>query len=320
MSSDNTREERIEARAAEWLAAIETGRADRAAFEAWRAADPAHAIAFLRVEGAWRRLDQLAPHARHTPRDDAPLVPAHPSRRQALVAGGCLAVALAAGGTVVATRAEARTVTTAVGERQRLHIDEGSSLDLNTASSLRWRKTVDATEVRLLYGEVSITLTPGAPRCILDVGAGRLLIQSGHHIARVRPRGRVDVVAVSGTARFVDERGQRPAILDKPGRLSVAPGISRWQPLSEQAIRIASAWEEGELILDGEPLSAAVAEFNRYLPRPLVLGDPAIGTVRLGGRFLTSDPRDFIEALRRNFAIQATYESRRIVLARVEPR
>ena len=52
----------------------------------------------------------------------------------------------------------------------------------------------------------------------------------------------------------------------------------------------------------------------------MVLGDPAIGTVRLGGRFLTSDPGDFIEALRRNFAIEATYESRRIVLARVEPR
>ena len=243
LSSDNTREERIEAQAAEWLAAIETGRADRAAFEAWRAADPAHAIAFIRVETAWRRLDRLSPHERVVAPVEAPSLPATPSRRQALVAGGFAIAAVAAGGALVATGTEARAVTTAVGERQRLHIDEGICLDLNTASSLRWRKTADAMEVRLLYGEVSIDLAPGARRCILDVGAGRLLIQSGHHIARVRPRGRIDVVAVNGTARFLTESGQSPAILDKPGKLSVAPGVSRWQPLSEQDIRIASAWE-----------------------------------------------------------------------------
>ncbi|NWN13360.1 DUF4880 domain-containing protein, partial [Escherichia coli] len=89
----------------DWLAALDCGRADPAAFEAWRAADPAHAIAFIRISQAWRQLDRLprnpAPpqeEAIEAPDEDAP---AMPTRRRALAAAGLAGLAVT-GGTIFA--------------------------------------------------------------------------------------------------------------------------------------------------------------------------------------------------------------------------
>ena len=59
MSSAVSRQDRIDAEAADWLAAIECGTADRQAFEQWRSADPAHALAFIRVSQVSGELDSL---------------------------------------------------------------------------------------------------------------------------------------------------------------------------------------------------------------------------------------------------------------------
>ncbi len=35
------------------------------------------------------------------------------------------------------------------------------------------------------------------------------------------------------------------------------------------------AWQSGEIVFDGMPLGRAVAEFNRYLDRKIIVGDPS---------------------------------------------
>ncbi|WP_380785492.1 FecR domain-containing protein [Sphingomonas sp. R86521] len=300
------RQDRIEAEAADWLAALETGQADTAAFEGWRARDPAHAIAMLRLAHAWQRLDRL----RDAPSAGATAQPQHRAalpRRRALAAAAGAVVALAAGGgLLVATQAAAQTVETTVGERRRFYITPRICLDLNTASELRWWRMGDAVEVSLLRGEVSLDLSPGAPRCTLDVGRARLQIDRGHFIARLRSAETVDVVAIAGAVRLLPRRGETGAtkIPERAKLVVSASGIAA-HPVSDTEIRALSAWQEGELLFDGEPLSVAVTEFNRYLPTPMVLERPAIGTVRLGGRFLTNDPTEFLKSLRLNFGIQS---------------
>lgn len=316
MTRSSERHDRIEAEAADWLAALETGQADPAAFEAWRARDPAHAIAMLRLAHAWQRLDRLA---------EAPVAPpAQPpsrpflSRRRALVAAAGGAVAMAAGGgLLVATQAAAQTVETAIGERRRFFITPRICLDLNTASRLRWWRTDNAIEVHLLRGEVSLDLSPGAPRCTLDVGRARLRADRGHFIARLRTADTVDVVAISGAVSLLPRRGEPGATtIPERAKLVVSAGGIAAHAVSDTEIHALSAWQEGELLFDGEPLSVAVTEFNRYLPTPMVLARPDIGTVRLGGRFLTDSPAEFLKALRLNFGIQARSRDGRIELYR----
>lgn len=314
MDRPGTRNDRIEQEAADWLAALDTGQADQAAFEAWRGADPAHLIAFIRVESAWRKLDRL----RHQPdaavaADDADTRPIV-SRRRAIAAAATVAIATGSG-LFVTTRTAAQTVETAVGERRRFYVADRVCLDLNTASRLHWWREKDALRIDLERGELSVDLGPGAPRCTLNAGDVRLWIDRGRFVARLRPDAAVDVVALTGAVHLEPKQGmRRPLVVPARARLSVTADATTMHALSDTEVQAAIAWQEGELLLDGEPLSVAVAEFNRYLPTPIVLETPAIGHVRLGGRFLTNDPAEFLKALRVNFGICAQMRDKEIVL------
>jgi transmembrane sensor len=320
LSTLDARHTRIEQEAADWLAALDTGQADLAAFEEWRARDTAHAVAFIRVEQAWRRLDRLA--EAHVAVATVPGSVVHPPqpvlpRRRALVAAAGAAVAVAGGGLVMTARAAAHTVETAVGERRRFYIADRTCLDLNTASRLRWWKTGDGTEVSLLRGEVSLDLSAGAQPCTLDVGRARLRIEQGHFIARLRGEDAIDVVAIAGHVRLLPLRGQsRAASFPERVKLVVTADAATAHPISDAEIQALSAWQEGELLFDGEPLATAIEEFNRYLPTPMTLETPEIGRVRLGGRFLTNDPAEFLKALRVNFGIRAQSRAGKILLFR----
>lgn len=47
---------RIATEAADWWSRLELGTADPDGFERWRESDPAHAIAFARVQATWESL------------------------------------------------------------------------------------------------------------------------------------------------------------------------------------------------------------------------------------------------------------------------
>ena len=65
------------------------------------------------------------------------------------------------------------------------------------------------------------------------------------------------------------------------------------------------AWQVGELSFQGETLSEAVAEFNRYNRRKLRVEDPSIGSLQIGGNFQALDVDSFVAALGRSFGITA---------------
>ncbi|WP_084579563.1 FecR family protein [Sphingomonas azotifigens] len=313
----------IEAEAAAWLAALDCGRADPAAFEAWRAADPAHAIAFIRLNQAWRGLDRFARTAAKPGAPEAPVseeveVPVRPARRRLLQAAGLGAVAAGAGVALSLQRAAAHTVETAVGERQRFYVDERACFDLNTASRLRWWRSGQGLEVALERGQLRLDLAPGAPACTVHAGPATLQLGSGAFDLRLLAPERVDVVAISGEAELLARKGGAGAVrLTRRHAVSVsaeAPAIPR--PVAEDALRARSAWREGELIFEGQTLAEAVAEYNRYLRTPMVLGDAEAGRLRLGGRFLTSDPSEFLQALALNFGLRAEHRPDRILLYR----
>jgi transmembrane sensor len=84
--------------------------------------------------------------------------------------------------------------------------------------------------------------------------------------------------------------------------------------LSEDQIQRALAWHDGMLYFDGETVEYAVAEFNRYNERKLVVADPAIAALRLGGQFRSTNTMGFAESLRQRFGVRVTEEADRIVL------
>lgn len=130
------------------LGAEEAGAADTAAWRRWLQASPAHQAAWDRVECLGRQFGQVDPHAGIAALDQ----PRSRGRRQALKA---LSLALGAGGLTAAGlqwQTWTAALSTRVGERRSVTLDDGSILTLNTDS---------AADVRFDAGQRLVILRRG---------------------------------------------------------------------------------------------------------------------------------------------------------------
>ncbi|MCU1760990.1 FecR domain-containing protein [Pseudomonas sp. 14P_8.1_Bac3] len=255
--------------------------ATREAHRRWLERDPRHAQAWERLARLQDKLGQVAPGiARPT------LANARARRRDVLKV---LSILMAAGGagtlawntTALPTlMADQRTGT---GEHRRLRLDDGSQLQLNTATAVDIRFSATLREVRLLSGEILIetarddlarpfivhtaqgSVRALGTRFIVRSDAGRTLVCVQEHAVEVRAANRL------GRVVRVDA-GQQLSFSDN----SVGP-VQRANPQAD-------AWTRDMLVVDDWRLGDFIRELQRY--RPGHLGcDPAVATLRISGAF-----------------------------------
>lgn len=310
--------------AASWLAALDAGTADLRAFEAWREADPRHAAAFAEVASTWRDLDGLRLSRDDLPAGDAQAAHveardvdveaveaeavASPERRHFLRAAASVGAVMLAGGGF-AYRANARaSASTKVGERKSLVAAEGLSLDLNTDTLVYWREGAPA-RLWLERGEIAIRLAGGGAE--FTTPAGRFQLRSGTYNARLREAS-CELMVVDGA--LSDTTGRQITA----GQVGLATsGRIGLQQRDDSELDRVTAWQSGTLVLTGQSLDYALAEINRYLPSKIVIGDPALSRLRIGGTFATDNPSEFLQALQASFGIRAAVSaSGAVVLTR----
>jgi transmembrane sensor len=299
-SGDQDRDSLI-AQASDWLARLDAGRATPQELDLWRDGDPRRAAAFAEVAGAWTRLDalQLA---------DASPLPTGPSRRAWL--GGVAALAAGLGGVawLGPDRLLRERVATGVGERRTLSLPDGSFVELNTDTEIFWRFDRTRRRLWLQRGEAALSIARDQVRpFVLMTAQGLARLAVGQFNARLRPTG-LDLIVMAGQAAIEAPAGRAQAQVSSPADprqvLAITPAHIEIGAAPEAVIQDAQAWRRGEIVFEGQPLSAAVLEYNRYLTRKLVIGDADIAGLRLGGRFLTGDPESFLVALRTTFGIR----------------
>lgn len=311
------RQDGIEAEAADWHAAIECGTADRGAFERWRASDPAYALAFARLSQVDADLAKL----RETGLGERPVAfetePAARTfgRRKLLTWGGAGVLAAGLGGLGWSVAAAANSAETAVGERRRIVLAKGVAIELNTDSRVEWRHESGLYDISLVRGEVMVERAAGSEACRLHCRTSEIDVAGE---ARINARSAQRSAAVSVLEGEAVLRTSRGVIrLPRLGKATiadgVAPAVSALSPLEASAV---TAWQQGQLHFNGESLAQAVAEYNRYLSRPIEITDPAIREIQLGGRFSATDPTEFCQALRDIYGVATQIEPDRILLAR----
>jgi transmembrane sensor len=276
--------------AADWLAQLTSGSADPAAFARWRAANPAHVLAFARVAAAWEAAASIE-------RIDEPEIGvAAPVSRRRLMRGGVAGAALLAGGSAfMASRAYAwDSASTQVGETRKLRLPDESIVALNTDSRLRWRFSRSGRELWLDRGEMAIELAPGA-QASLGAAAGTARLDAGRFNARLGDSA-LALLVLRGQA--IAQSGDGRALVAEPfHRLSLGESGATLDMVTRDRIDGAIAWQSGEIVFVDTPLAQAAAEYNRYLTRKIVIDDPSVGATPVGGRFLSSDPADFLRAV-----------------------
>ncbi len=283
--------------AAEWLAALDAGSVDIDAFEAWRDSDSRHAVAFAQVVDAFEQVAGLrAVEERSPPGRDGV------NRRKLLRAGALAGGAAAIAGSLAALQANARDqARTGVGERKTVLLPGGGRVELNTQTSISWRFNDKERSIWLEEGEIRLDVSKPEVKAIdIRTDAMRARVAQGSVNIRREP-GSVGLLVLSGNVLLT---GAKPVTI-KHGEFANVIGrdvsVSEAEPV---ALERAAGWRNGQLVFEGESLDYVIGEFNRYLDRKIVIADPRLSRIRLGGRFTSTDPADLLTALQASFDVR----------------
>ncbi|WP_454696198.1 FecR domain-containing protein [Achromobacter aegrifaciens] len=285
---------KIVRQAADWWSRLREDATDedRTRFECWRQAQPAHELAWQRLNALTRDVAASVAEAgsgvaARTLRQ-APLIQSRRNAIRWMVSAAGLGLggwAVSQSGAVRALSADLRTGT---GERRAVTLPDGTLLELNTASAVDLRFTASQRELVLLEGEILVTTgqDPLGRPFTVRTRAGVLTPVGTRFLVRGLEDGRIRVAVLEGA---VDVRGLDPN--DAPRRVpaggqaefSAAGGFAAG-PLEAGA----SAWLDGMLIADEMPLSDFLRELGRYRPGRLSCSGEAAG-LRVVGAFPLAD-------------------------------
>ncbi|MES2054369.1 MAG: FecR domain-containing protein [Pseudomonadota bacterium] len=274
--------------AAEWVVRVDRACDDpaiAAELAAWLAGDTRRQGAYLRAQAMWRHLDDVDEDVSETRRV--------PARRWIMTLGGGLAAAAMAGVFWLGGDGS-RAYTTALGERTRTELTDGSVMVLNTASLSHVRMTPSRRLVDMERGEAWFHVAKDRSRPFV-VSAGPIRVEAvGTAFAVRRRNGATDVTVTSGTVRAWSEATPTRFISLRAGhrvRLQDATGASN-AAIRSDGVGQALAWSRGEIVLDGMTLAEAAAEFNRY-NRHQVTVEESLANRKLVGWFQANDPESF---------------------------
>lgn len=318
----------IDARAAAWIARCDARGGDQdPELAAWLVADPRHRAAYLRLAHAWERTQRLArlrpadgpidPDLLAPPRPPHlwPRLPRLPRPRPMRWAAAAAAIAAAAILLLssLPPSSAAQSYRTGPDGLSRVFLSDGSVVTLNADTELRVRFTAARRTISLLRGEAHFSVTHDPHRPFEVHARDRIVVAVGTAFDVRLGRGqRVEVTVTEGRVALFEDHAA-PAQGGEVSLQTISAGQDALLTTQEVTVRrIGSAdilrhlaWERRQLSFDGQTLEAAVAEFNRYTNRKIVIDDPAIAALEIGGRFRALDVGSFVAALDRAFGISS---------------
>ena len=322
--------EDIEEVAATWIARRD-GDAwtapEAAALQRWLAQSSSHRAAYYRLNAAWSEAGRVrALGGPMQGRQTQSVVPVDAPPMSARRAGRIAFFAVAASvlivltGTLAVFRDEifnTHSFSTVVGGLQTIPLADGSRVTLNTDTELRILLNARERTVEIGRGEAFFEVAHDAERPFVVKVGERRVIAVGTQFSVRREGGEVRVVVSEGTVRYEAHASDAstPTLLPA-GSIARAEGDA----LQVQQLPVAEAernltWRSGLLTFRNTPLADAVAEFNRYNTRKIVIADAKIASLEVGGVFRSRNVEPFVHLLERGFDVRAAVEPDRIVLS-----
>lgn len=323
----------IRERAVEWIVRLDRGLSDeeRVEFRRW-AADERHRTELFVIANLWDRMDVL-----HEIAGLLSLAEPRPMSRfrPAVLLAVSVAVFAAVGLWVLSnTLGDVTSFTARVfgakqftseyrtefGALRTIALPDGSTVTLNTDSKLRVRFSSKDRRLELEKGEAHFKVAKDAQRVFIvsarenefrAVGtAFNVRVDSPRGVELTVTEGRVQVTAPASL------NGSKVTMVEAGRGMTIGQVVQDVKRLDEAQLEAATAWQQGIIIFNGEPLEKAVQEVSRYTNVRFVIAEESIKRQPVTGYFKTGDIDALIMALRINFDIRASREGQLIVLSR----
>lgn len=297
-----------------WIARLRAdtvSAADHQAFALWLAANPAHSAAMDAMLELWGDLgvlqhyDDSANTAGNygTGATQAAEIRPHSSRRRWLATGAALAASLCLAVLLqpqLGLDREPLRYQTGLGEQLSAVLEDGSSIRLNTNSSLEITFSDSYRQLVLHRGEAYFEVAHQPQRPFV-VSAGNLEVQALGTAFNVYLQGETGTVTVTEGVVRVTERnapGSRPAqteLLYKDQQL--AEGRSGLRSIQQVDTGHQLAWRDGRLVAEEMPLLVLVEQLSRYHPNRIFIAEPRLADRTVSGVFMIEDLDSILLAL-----------------------
>lgn len=326
------RSDAVDAAAAGWLARRDAGLTpgERAEFESWLTADPAHASIMREFDYSWKVLDEA--HLKGTGRVMARELAARMRRRRFRRLSGwgaAIAASLALAFTMAKfpDRRHVAASAPVVIRPESEVLPDGSRVELNQRAEIAVDFNERMRAVRLVKGEAHFSVAADATRPFV-VSAGAVAVRAVGTAFAVRlEETAVDVIVTEG--RVAVERPERqasdsPVLVDAGDRVRVAAqGGASFEkpavlPVEPAELERRLAWRGPRLELNGTPLADAVAVFNRENSLRIVVHDPSLARMRLSGIFRADNAEGFVRILEETYGVVVKRDPGSVVLQGTE--
>jgi transmembrane sensor len=199
------------------------------------------------------------------------------------------------------------TYSTALGQQRSIQLPDGTTITLDTQSSLAVRYDKHERRVDLLRGRAQFAVRANPHRpfvvhvqngTVTDIGTV-FQVRAGDDCTSVTLiEGQLDIAATAPdhATRHVSLDSGRQLWFDRTGHISPA------QPADVQA---AEGWTQGKLFVHDWQLRDLLDEMNRYNRLQVSIGDPALDAIRVSGVFNTHDPQTMLQLLQQGWPIRA---------------
>ncbi|MFR0687754.1 FecR domain-containing protein [Enterobacterales bacterium AE_CKDN230030158-1A_HGKHYDSX7] len=279
---------------------------ERQAWRQWLEADPAHRLAWERVErlqGQWAAL----------PRDVSlnTLAGVRARRRAVLKTLALLVCAGGAGWLATGSRPYQALLAgehTGVGERRQLQLADGTRIDLNTSTALDVVYDERLRQIKLREGEILVETgkDPAGRPFLVQTAQGTVRALGTRFSVRCDSQGtRVCVLEQAVELRALDAPDQpRRLEAGQQARFDEAQ-VSPPSPLREGE----GAWTKGILTVVDWSLGEFIAELDRYRHGLLRCADEVAG-LRLSGAYRLDQIDVILQNLGKSLPVSVTYRTR----------
>jgi transmembrane sensor len=293
--------------AALWAARLDgdtLDRSQRTELDAWLAEEPAHRVLLSRYCQLSADLEQVpqlvaagvvAMPASARPAQRRRISPRLAFLTMAAAAGIALAV------TVLRPTAAVQNVAMAPAQRGSRTLSDGTRVELNANTTLRFENNRTERRVRLAGGEALFAVAKDSARpFVVETPAGSVRVTGTTFNVRTEAsRHGFEVTVIEGS---VQVRPGGSHGVQTPGPVSLVAGdqfssvTGEVRPLSASRLDDSLAWRQGRIVFHGVPLNEAAARFAQYHGCAIHIA-PALAQERVGGVHSIDDLSGFLAGL-----------------------
>ena len=206
---------------------------------------------------------------------------------------------------------------TPIGAVETVSIIDGSRVTLNTDTAIRVALSEGERRIQLDRGEAYFEVAKDAHRPFV-VRAGTVSVTAVGTQFSVRRQGLDTLVIVTeGVVRVQGHGGaSAPApqavTAGQSARITEAGLLIQNEP--EPRVEEQLSWRTGVLVFRDARLENAVAEFNRYNARKILIADPALKDLRVAGSFKATSTDAFVHLLEQAFPLRVVEREDSLIL------